>query len=131
MPIASGLAISCGMVINACLNSCLIDFFSSTTRGGSMMGVAECFSARPVAQPHNRPDRKAVTPRNRVNRPPNIPYVSINESTPVCGVEDIKERTADVEAPCFLSDMLKGSTPQEQIGIGTPKSAALRAGKRL
>ena len=49
-------------------------------------------------------------------------------SAPVWGVERRNEIVAPLLAPCFLSDIETGITPQEQSGRGMPKSEAFSRG---
>lgn len=42
-------------------------------------------------------------------------------------MEARKEAVAEELAPCRRREAARGSTPQEQMGIGTPKRAALMA----
>tara|TARA_B100001250_G_C19368862_1_gene601009 strand:+ start:337 stop:645 length:309 start_codon:yes stop_codon:yes gene_type:complete len=55
---------------------------------------------------------------------PNIPYVTIILSIPVCGVEIKKEVAEALLAPCFLKYAVTGITPHEHRGIGTPNKEA-------
>jgi hypothetical protein len=47
------------------------------------------------------------------------------ESIPDSGVEIKNAVTAPRFAPCFRSNTAAGNTPQDQSGIGIPKTAAL------
>ena len=60
---------------------------------------------------------------------PSKPYVTIILSMPVWGVENKKEVTAPLEAPCFLSEADTGITEHEHNGRGTPKIDALNIDK--
>ena len=44
---------------------------------------------------------------------------------PVCGVENKKDVTAPLDAPCFFNDADTGITEHEHNGSGTPNIDAL------
>ena len=50
------------------------------------------------------------------------------ESTPDSGVAIMKARAAPSLAPCFFNPVATGTTPQEQRGMGIPKSADKKTG---
>ena len=67
--------------------------------------------------------QKAAIGRIMANGSPRIEYVAMILSTPVSGVAMRKEAVAPLDAPCFLSDMAVGITPQEHNGSGIPNNA--------
>lgn len=77
--------------------------------------------------PHKIPLRKAARARNNANAQPRRAYVTRRESIPVWGVEARNEAVAEWLAPWRRSEAARGSTPQEHMGIGTPKRAAFMA----
>jgi len=77
-----------------------------------------------VITPPATPVMNAMTGLNIAKGKPRSDHVTSMESTPVCGVEIMKETAEPFEAPLLWSETPVGITPHEHNGRGTPRSEA-------